>query len=72
MCLKVQKTVQPLINCSVQEVQSDILSAEEVLHNARVSIGVSVHREKQQADGAILAIELPVGNVVVKIHESLA
>ncbi|KAG5848489.1 hypothetical protein ANANG_G00098980 [Anguilla anguilla] len=40
MCVKVQKTVQPLINCSVQEVQSDILSAEEVLHNARVSIGM--------------------------------
>ncbi|KAJ8335610.1 hypothetical protein SKAU_G00389520 [Synaphobranchus kaupii] len=40
MCLNVQKTVQPLMNCSVQEVQSDILSAEEVLHNARVSIGM--------------------------------
>ncbi|KAJ8271887.1 hypothetical protein COCON_G00107460 [Conger conger] len=40
MCQKVQKTVRPLMNCSVQEVQSDIMAAEEVLHNARVSIGM--------------------------------
>ncbi|MBN3317867.1 CARL3 protein, partial [Atractosteus spatula] len=40
LCLKVQDSVKPLTSCSVQEVQDDILSAEEVLRDARASISL--------------------------------
>ncbi|XP_066569648.1 capping protein, Arp2/3 and myosin-I linker protein 2 isoform X2 [Amia ocellicauda] len=40
LCLKVQDTVRPLTTCSVHEVQNDILCAEEVLRDAKASVGL--------------------------------
>ncbi|KAG7468656.1 hypothetical protein MATL_G00145410 [Megalops atlanticus] len=40
LCLKVQESVRPLTTCNVQEVQNDILSAEEVLRNARAAVSL--------------------------------
>ncbi|CAB1323245.1 unnamed protein product [Coregonus sp. 'balchen'] len=38
LCQRLQESVRPLAPCNIQEVQSDILAAEEVLHNAKTSI----------------------------------
>ncbi|XP_030621598.1 capping protein, Arp2/3 and myosin-I linker protein 2 [Chanos chanos] len=38
LCLKLQETVRPLTCYNIQEVQCDILSAEEALHHAKTSI----------------------------------
>uniref|UniRef100_A0AAY4ENI1 Capping protein regulator and myosin 1 linker 2 n=1 Tax=Denticeps clupeoides TaxID=299321 RepID=A0AAY4ENI1_9TELE len=38
LCLKLKESVRPLTCCNIQEVQSDILAAEEVLHNAKTSL----------------------------------
>ncbi|KPP61146.1 leucine-rich repeat-containing protein 16B-like, partial [Scleropages formosus] len=39
-CLKVQEVIRPLSTLSLQDVQSDILCAEEALHHARTSVGL--------------------------------
>ena len=41
LCMKLKQSVQPLTSCNIQEVQGDILAAEEVLHNAKTSITAS-------------------------------
>ncbi|XP_064786090.1 capping protein, Arp2/3 and myosin-I linker protein 3-like isoform X1 [Oncorhynchus masou masou] len=38
LCQRLQESVRPLAPCNIQEVQSDILAAEEVLHNTKTSI----------------------------------
>uniref|UniRef100_A0A667ZE81 Capping protein regulator and myosin 1 linker 2 n=1 Tax=Myripristis murdjan TaxID=586833 RepID=A0A667ZE81_9TELE len=40
LCGQLQDTLQPLTSCSIQEVQADVLAAEEVLHNAKESLRV--------------------------------
>ncbi|KAL2094120.1 hypothetical protein ACEWY4_011432 [Coilia grayii] len=41
LCMKLKESVRPLTSCNIQEVQGDIVSAEEVLHNARTSVTAS-------------------------------
>lgn len=48
-CLSVQKHVDMLSVCAGREVEEDILSAEEAIRNANLSVSVSLLQQKARS-----------------------